>query len=55
MTNDPKQNPPTARSKKLNVIYFLVDNLGMGELSSYNAVLYAVLRLRASMPLPNKA
>jgi arylsulfatase A-like enzyme len=25
-----------ARSKKPNVIYFLVDNLGMGELSSYN-------------------
>src|SRR5271156_6781136 len=36
MMNDPTQNPPAARSKKPNVVYFLVDNLGMGELSSYN-------------------
>ena len=36
MMNDPTQIPPTARSKKPNVVYFLVDNLGMGELSSYN-------------------
>src|SRR5271156_3814169 len=36
MMNDPTQNPPTAQSKKPNVVYFLVDNLGMGELSSYN-------------------
>jgi arylsulfatase A-like enzyme len=26
---------PAAQSKKPNVVYFLVDNLGMGELSSY--------------------
>ena len=25
-----------AQTKKPNVVYFLVDNLGMGELSSYN-------------------
>jgi arylsulfatase A-like enzyme len=36
MMNDSQLNPPAARSKKPNVIYFLVDNLGMGELSSYN-------------------
>ena len=29
------QSPPTS-GKKPNVIYFLVDNLGMGELSSYS-------------------
>jgi hypothetical protein len=28
-------NTPTVQSKKPNVVYFLVDNLGMGELSSY--------------------
>jgi hypothetical protein len=32
MMNDPTQNRPTAQNKKPNVVYFLVDNLGMGEL-----------------------
>jgi arylsulfatase A-like enzyme len=36
MMSYPTQNPPAARSKKPNVVYFLVDDLGMGELSSYN-------------------
>ena len=39
---------PTEGSKRPNVAYFLVDNLGMGEPVRSTAVLYAGLRLRAS-------
>ena len=31
-----KPNPPAKGNRKPNVVYFLVDSLGMGELSSYN-------------------
>jgi arylsulfatase A-like enzyme len=31
-----RANTPTPPSQKPNVVYFLVDNLGMGELSSFN-------------------
>ena len=44
----------TPSSKKPNVVYFLVDNLGMGELSSYIGG-RAAFRRRESMPSPKKA
>jgi hypothetical protein len=45
---------PAAQSQKPNVVYFLVDNLGMGELSSYIGG-RAAFRRRESMPSPKKA
>jgi arylsulfatase len=39
-----------AQSKKPNVVYFLVDNLGMGEISAYSGGPYRGVSTPASMP-----
>jgi arylsulfatase A-like enzyme len=36
MPNKVEPKTPETQSEKPNVIYFLVDNLGVGELSSYS-------------------
>jgi len=43
-----------AQSTRPNVVYFLVDNLGMGELSAYSGVRCGVLPPSASTISPRK-
>ena len=44
-----------AQTKRPNVVYFLVDNLGMGELSLYSVGLIGELLQAGSMPSQGKA